>query len=158
MSGVYIHLILNHVPVIGILAMLPVLAWGIWRRSEEVARVGLAMLFVLAVVTVVVYLTGEPAEEAVEGLAAVSESLIERHEEAALLATVAFAVAGALALAALIRFRRRPLPLGVARGLLVVALVPAAVVAWTANLGGEIRHTEIRAADVTGAVAADQDE
>ena len=143
MNWVHIHLLLNHVPVIGIVLAVPILAWGIGRRSEEVIRLSLVLLAALAAVTIVVYLTGEPAEEAVEGLSGVSESLIERHEEAALLATAAFAAIGALALAGLIRFRRGPIPRRFAAVVLGLALVPAAMVGWTANLGGEIRHTEI---------------
>ena len=144
MNWVHIHLLLNHLPVIGILVALPILTWGIWKRSEDVLRLALALLATLAAVTMVVYFTGEPAEEAVEGLAGVSESLIERHEEAALFATAAFAALGVLALGGLIRFRRRAMPARFAVLVLVLALIPAGMVAWTANLGGQIRHTEIR--------------
>jgi hypothetical protein len=144
MNWVHIHLLLNHLPVIGIVLVIPILAWGFGRRSEEVIRLGLVLLAALAAVTIVVYVTGEPAEEAAEGLAGVSESLIERHEEAALLATSAFAAIGALALGGLIRFRRRPIPRRFAALVLALALIPAGMVGWTANLGGQIRHTEIR--------------
>jgi hypothetical protein len=144
MNWVHIHLLLNHLPVTGIVLAIPILAWGIGRRSEEVTRVALALLAALATATIVVYFTGEPAEEAVEGLAGVSESLLERHEEAAVLATAAFTAIGALALGGLIRFRRGPIPRRFAAVLLVLALIPAAMVGWTANLGGQIRHTEVR--------------
>jgi hypothetical protein len=102
---------------------------------------------VLAVAT---FLTAEPAEEAVEGLTGVSESLVERHEEAALLATIILGAFGGLSLGALLWFRRRALPRAVTLLLLAVALVPTGAMAWTANLGGQIRHTEVR----PGATAA----
>ena len=144
MSWAHIHLLLNHLPVVGIVVAIPILAWGIGRHHEEVIRLALALVATLAAVTIAVYLTGEPAEEAVEGLAGVSESLIERHEEAALLATAAFGALGALALGGLLWFRHRSIPSRFATLLLVLALIPAGLVGWTANLGGQIRHTEIR--------------
>jgi uncharacterized membrane protein YeaQ/YmgE (transglycosylase-associated protein family) len=161
MSTVHLHLLLNHVPVIGTIIGLFLLAWAVFRRDQGLARATLTLFAVLAVVALATFLTGEPAEEAVEGLAGVTEGAIERHEEAALLATIALGILGALSLGTLVRFRRRPLPLRVMALLLVLALVPAGVMGWTANLGGQIRHTEIRAgvpAPVSDVQMARQDE
>lgn len=150
MSTVHLHLLLNHVPVIGTIVALALLAYAALRKDETLVRVCLGMFAVLALAALAAFLTGEPAEEAVEGLAGVSEPVIERHEEAALLSTVALGVVGAAALGALLAFRRRRLPRLAAALFLAAALVPAGAMAWTANLGGQIRHTEIR----SGAVAA----
>lgn len=157
MNGVHIHLLLNHVPVIGLVLTVVVLGWGLWRRSDDVVRLGLLMLVVLGVTAIAVYLTGEPAEEAVEGIVGVSESMIESHEEAALLATIGMTVAGVLALALMVRHRNRPLPVRLVRGMLLVALVPTVMVAWAANLGGQIRHSEIRADASAAAATAYED-
>lgn len=145
MSPVHLHLVLNHVPVIGTLIGICLLAYAVLRRDERLVRVCLGMFAVLAAVALATFLTGEPAEEAVEGLAGVSESIVEEHEEAALMATVALGVLGLLSLTVLLWFRRRALPRGAALLLLAAALVPAGAMAWTANLGGQIRHSEIRA-------------
>lgn len=150
MSPVHLHLLLNHVPVIGTVIALGLLAWAVLRGDERVGRASLGLLAVLAAVAVVAFLTGEPAEEAVEGVAGIPEALIERHEEAALLATIALGVTGALALAALLLGRRRTLSRGAMLVLLAVGLVPAGAMAWTANLGGQIRHAEIRPGAVAG--------
>ena len=37
MTMTHIHLLLNHVPVIGIMVVLPVLAWGIWRKGAALS-------------------------------------------------------------------------------------------------------------------------
>ena len=145
MSTVHLHLLLNHVPVIGTIVGLFLLAWAVFRRDQGLARATLGLFAILAVVALAAFLTGEPAEEAVEGLAGVTEGSIERHEEAALLATIALGVLGAASLGALVWFRRRALPGRVLALMLVLALVPAGAMAWTANLGGQIRHTELRA-------------
>jgi hypothetical protein len=145
MSTVHLHLLLNHVPVIGTIIGLCLLAWAVYRADQGIARATLGLFAILAVVALATFLTGEPAEEAVEGLAGVSEGAIERHEEAALLATVAVGILGAASLGALAWFRRRALPRRAMALMLALAMVPAGAMAWTASLGGQIRHSEIRA-------------
>ncbi len=94
MSAAHHHLLTNHVPVVGIPIAVAVLGWGIWARQFLLQRAGLVMLTVLALRTVSVYLTGEPAEEIVEHIPGVSESLIEAHETAALVAFVTVLLVG----------------------------------------------------------------
>jgi hypothetical protein len=159
MTSVHLHLLLTHVPVIGVFVILCVLIGALGRRNDSIGRLGLTMLVGVALVTVAVYFTGEPAEEAVEDLAGVSEALIHSHEDAALAAFAATGVAGVVALGLLSWFRQRALArwaIGAALGLTFVA---AGLMAWTANLGGQIRHSEIRGGDVTAAVPkADEDD
>ena len=143
MSIVHLHLILNHVPVIGMGFALLILGVAAWRRNDGMGRLGLVVMVGLAAVTAIVFLTGEPAEEAIEGIAGVSESIIHPHEEAAEASLIATAIAGALALVALIAYRRRALPRWVTGTAFTAALVASSMLAWTANLGGQIRHTEI---------------
>jgi len=146
MSWAHIHLALNHVPVIGLLIALLLLAVATLRRSAELTRVSYALLVLLAATTVVVYLTGEPAEELVENLPGFSEALVEEHEEVALIATIGMGVLGLVALVGLIRFRPPWIaPAWYGRGVLLLALLMGGVMVWTANLGGQIRHSEIRA-------------
>lgn len=146
MNTVHIHLLLNHVPVIGTLLGIVLIAWAILRSSTEVARTALALFVILAPIALVVYLTGEPVEHLVERLPGVTEGAIEAHEEAATIATVALGGLGVVALWALVYFRRRVLPRAVLLIVLVYSLAVGGLMAWTANLGGQIRHTEIRAA------------
>lgn len=148
MSWVHVHLILNHVPVIGIVFVLAILAVALWRRSADLAKLGLAAMTALAVVTGAVYWTGEPAEEAVENLPGISEALIHAHEDAALVAAIAVGVTGAAAAYLLWLFRRHELPRWATRAALGLTLVAGGFMAWTANLGGQIRHTEVRSSQV----------
>jgi hypothetical protein len=143
-NAVHLHLVLNHVPVIGAAIGVVLLAIAFGRRSDDLARTTLGLFVVLAATAGVVFLTGEPAEESVERLAGTSESLVEAHERAALGATVLMGIAGAAALAALVAFRRSSLPRSVVSAGLLIALTVSGAMAWTANLGGRIRHPEIR--------------
>lgn len=157
MDAAHIHLLLNHGPVVGTVFAILLLTWAALRRNPELTRAALGAFVLLALLGGVVYLTGEPAEEVVEGLPGVSEALIERHEEAALAATLALGVFGALALTVLVVYRRG-FPRAVPLVMLALSFVPMALMGWTANLGGQIRHEEIRPASVLGAAAAGPEE
>ncbi len=144
MSIVHLHLLLNHVPVVGALFALLLFAAAIFLRETVSTKFALGFSAAIAVITVVVYFTGGPAEEAVEKLAGVTERAIEQHEEAAEVATIAMSMFGALALAALVIFRKRKMPRWVGAAGLAGTIVLTALMGWTANLGGQIRHSEIR--------------
>ena len=147
MSLVHLHLLLNHVPVVGTLFALLLFAAAIFLRETVSTKFALGFSVAIALVAVAVYFTGEPAEEAVEKLAGVSERIIEQHEEAAELSTIAMSMFGALALAALVILRKRKMPRWVGAAGLAGTIVLTAVMGWTANLGGQIRHSEIRSAN-----------
>ena len=145
MSIVHLHLILNHVPLIGMAFVLLILGVATWRRNDGMGKFGLAVMVGLAAVTAVVFLSGEPTEEAIESIAGVSEAMIHPHEEAAEASLIATGIAGVLALIALGIYRRRALPRWVTGAAFTAALVAGSMLGWTANLGGQIRHTEIGA-------------
>lgn len=158
MNPAYIHLILNHIPVLGILFGVLLLITGLVERNDGLKRAALATLFLSALMAVPVYLTGEPAEEIVEELAGVSEPAIEAHEEFAVVALIGAGVLGVVALAAWWLLRRgRAAARHFVTAALALGIVAGGLFAWTANLGGKIRHSEIRA-DATAAPAAEHDE
>ncbi|MPZ20825.1 MAG: hypothetical protein GEV06_23395 [Luteitalea sp.] len=108
----------------------------------------------MALLAVPVYLSGEPAEEAIEHLAGVSEALIEQHETWAAGALVGVEGLGVLGLIGLFLLRRNPvLPTRFLGTTAIVLIITTAVLAWTANLGGQIRHTEIRPSGSSPALA-----
>lgn len=161
MNPAHTHLILNHIPVVGIGFGLLLLAYALIRKSDEMKRAGLGFMVLIAIAAVGAQLTGEPAEEAIEHLPGVVGSLIERHEESALLATIATGVVGAIALAGLIIARRSAkLLTAFTVGALAVSVVAGVLMARTANFGGEIRHPEIRAnaTAATGSEAVEEGE
>jgi len=137
------HLVLSHLPVLGTLFGLFLLAYGVVRKSAEVQKISLGVFVLAALVTIPVYLTGEPAEEIVEHMGGISEALIEQHEDSAISALILMEVTGALALLNIF-FLGRAIA---AKFIIVTALssvLASGVILWTANLGGKIRHTEIR--------------
>lgn len=146
MDPVHIHLFLNHVPIIGSIGGAMILAYGLLRQSDEVKRLALGVLIVTALVAIPVFLTGEPSEDVVERLAGVSEPMIEQHEDAAKIALIISIIAGVIALVALFfTFAKAEIGKLLVWVALVAAVLSAGAMARAGNLGGQIRHSEIRA-------------
>ena len=145
MNPAHAHLVLNHIPVIGLPLAAFLLLYGILRKSEEIEKMGYIAFVLLALITVPSYLTGEPAERVIKNLSGVSETYTEQHEDAATLALIGTGILGVLALIGLFVFRAPKTLSGFSLVIVLsIALITAILMAWTANLGGQIRHTELR--------------
>jgi hypothetical protein len=100
---------------------------------------------ILALTTIPIYLTGEPAEEQLERQPWFSKTLAETHEERAEGGLVAVLITGAGAAVALWRGRKgRSLGIFLPSAVLVGLVVSAPFFAAAALVGGELRHDEIR--------------
>jgi len=105
----------------------------------------LGTFVVMALLTIPVFLTGEGAEEAVEHLPGVSENIIEEHQELAEIAIWLMGVLGILSLMGLyMNLKKMSYSQMVVTVALLVSLGTFGVFAKVGNLGGQIRHTEIR--------------
>lgn len=145
MNGAHLHLLINHVPIIGLIFGGVLILGGMIRKNPEISRAGIVTLAITALIAIGVFLTGEPAEEVVEHLAGRSEEILERHEDAALWALIGIEGLGALAVLGLIAYRRpRVVPAGFMALLLFLSLVVGSWVGWTSHLGGQITHSEAR--------------
>jgi len=146
MNVTHLHLMLNHFPVFGTIFAFLLLAAGMLVKSAILRNAALTALAVVALVTLPVYFTGKSAGASAGSLPGVTGSDIERHEASAIFSVIAVEVLGLAALAALVLLDRVPV---VARWLesccLVLSLAAGGMLAWTSNLGGQIRHSEIRA-------------
>jgi uncharacterized membrane protein len=146
MSAAHVHLLLNHVPILGTLFGLLLLLYGLARKSDEIKRVSFGSFITTSLVTIPVYGSGLVATSIVEGLPDVSKTIIEQHQQAALITLVTIEILGAVALLNLWWSRRSP---DTRRWLVLVVLALAVIASglgmWTGNLGGQVRHTEVRA-------------
>ncbi len=145
MNGAHVHLIVTHLPVLGVAFGTFLLGLGLFRKNRVIQQTALGVLVFAGLTAGVAYLTGEGAEEAIEGTIGAGQALLDRHEGAALVGLVATGIAGALALVVLASGRKgRPLAKGLAVLNLVIALAASGTLAWVANLGGQLGHPEIR--------------
>lgn len=158
MSPVHLHLMLNHLPVVGTVFAALLLGYAMVVRSDLVKKIAFGAFVLIAMLAVPAYLTGEPAEEIAEGLPGVTDNAIEQHEEAAQIAFASIMVVGALAVTGLAMFRTKAVPRLFAVAVLALSVVAMAALAWTANLGGKVRHTEIRSEAAAVGRASHDDE
>lgn len=155
MNGAHAHLLINHLPIFGLFFAFLLLLVAFFRRSRELQIVALCGTLLVAVGTIPAYLTGEPAEHVVEEMPGVEHDLIEEHEEAAEVSFIVVELLGVMALGGLLFHRGGgSMPRWYGALMLLVTMAAAGLIGWTSNLGGEIRHPEIRA----GASAADPGE
>jgi hypothetical protein len=100
---------------------------------------------VVALFTIPAYLTGEPAEEEIEHMQGFDEKLVDQHEDGGMITLIVILVTGAAAVGALALARGgKDLPPGLVRLVLVGLLLSSGLAAWTALVGGQIRHPELR--------------
>ena len=145
MDWVHLHLALNHLPVLGTPFLLGLLLWS-WARRQPITLRFCRWLFVaLAAVSIAIKFTGDFAAEKIGASPGFDKALIERHEESADQATTGVFLMGIGAAVALFLSRGgRAAPKWSLGLLALLALVTFALMVRTANLGGHIRHPEIR--------------
>jgi len=144
MNSVQMHLALTHVPVILSLVGLIMLIVAFFIKNSTITKTSYILILTAGITALPVFFTGEGTEEAIENLPGVSESVIGRHEEVAKLAMISIAAAGLVALAALFSFRWQIAARLFKVVVVLLAITSGGLMAQTAHLGGQIRHTEIR--------------
>ncbi|MGD1890056.1 MAG: hypothetical protein ACFB15_05580 [Cyclobacteriaceae bacterium] len=147
MNDAQIHLALNHFPILGTLFGTVILGFGVFKKNKSLLDTGLIILFLMTLITIPVYISGEGAEEIVEELG-VEHEIIHEHQEIAESAVWFMDGLGLLALISFF-FTRQTLN-GPGRLLTIVTFVLGLIVIGlmfrVGGSGGEIRHTEIREA------------
>ncbi len=145
MNWAHLHLMINHIPVLGVIGGVFLLLYAMVRKSEEVTMLSFVFFTLVAIATVGVFFAGEGAEDVVKHLPGVTEDYIGRHEEVASVALALTSILGILCAVGLYLLRRSgAIPRWLVLLVLAAAVIDSAVVGLTANLGGQIRHTEIR--------------
>jgi prepilin signal peptidase PulO-like enzyme (type II secretory pathway) len=143
MDPVEVHLLLHHVPSVGVVMALAFLGWGLRRRSCDVTIAALFSLVVVALVAVPVYVSGI-GMAAGDARLPVPLELVERHRASAMAAMIGIVATAATAVAALVMWRNtRRLPSFPATATLLVGLAAAVLILRTSNLGSRIRHSEL---------------
>ena len=146
MNGAHLHLLVNHIPVLGVPFAVGLLLASLWRQNLALQRAGLVVLILAGISTEVALLTGDPAKHVLKTAMAAEypKAAISRHEDAADKALIGAGVLAVIALGALWVARRGPIGRGPVVAMVIAALLVTGVLAWVADLGGEVRHTEIQ--------------
>jgi cytochrome bd-type quinol oxidase subunit 2 len=147
MRAAHVHLLLNHIPILGSVFGLLLLCYGMLKKSDEIKKTSLGGFVITALLTIPFYLTGDGAAQIVSSLPGVSTAIIQQHDKAATTTMIVIEVLGAFSLLSLgLLWRsRRELKSWMTLGALILAMISSGLGAWTGSIGGQIRHTEVRA-------------
>jgi hypothetical protein len=146
MDLTHIHLLLNHFPTIGTIIGGGLFVLALITRSDDLKRASLMILLGIALIAIPTYMSGNGAQDGIKALPGVSKSMIETHEGAALVAMAFMLPTGAFAWLGLWQLRRLARIPGWNLGvILILIVVTFALMTRASNMGGEIRHAEIRA-------------
>jgi TRAP-type uncharacterized transport system fused permease subunit len=156
MNFAHLHLALNHVPVVGIPLAIVFLVYGLWTNNLKTQRFSLFILCIVAAFVVPVYFSGEPAEEVVEHMPGVTEAFIKPHEEGAETSLIFTVLTGIAALSAIWFQGREKWGRKLTQIVAVLASITFVSLLYTANMGGKIRHTELRDATAGGVTSLQQ--
>lgn len=141
----YRHVVLNHLPITGLLVAWIVLLVGVLRRERSVSLIGLALVAATAGSVTVVISAGENAYPLVrETLDLAGRERLDRHADLAGFWGLGLYLTAGLALVALLASSWRPqLTTASSAAVAVVALGSLAAAFVIAEAGGKIRHAEL---------------
>lgn len=150
MDLTHIHLLLNHFPTIGMIVGGGLYLVALIAKSDDLKRASLVVLLGIALISIPTYMSGNGAADRIKSLPGISQSLIDTHEGAAFLAIGFMELTGVFAWLGLWQFRRLArIPNWNLTVILILTVVTFTLMARASNLGGEIRHAELRAAQPT---------
>ncbi|MCC6544770.1 MAG: hypothetical protein IT392_09760 [Nitrospirae bacterium] len=145
MNASHIHVALTHVPVIGIIFSGILLLIAFLTMDKKLQKISYWFIFFVAISAIPVFLSGEPTEGIIKKLAGVSKPMIEEHEGIAIFSFIAMIVLGLFSIIGLIIYRKSPMFPGYFQGgMMILTLIVMVLFAYTAYLGGHVRHSEIR--------------
>ena len=145
MNDAHYHLIVNHLPIVGLLIGILVLIAGLVFNKTEVKLTALGIFIFSAITSIAAFYTGEGAEEVVENLEGISETLIHTHEEyAETFYTLTLILGGLSLLTFILELKKMKFTKYLMIICLLIALVDGVLATYVGSSGGEIRHSEIR--------------
>jgi len=146
MNFPHLHLLLNHFPIIGTIVGLGLFLISLLGKNEDLRRASLIIFAAMALLAIPTFFSGTGAQGAIKKLPGVSETLIERHQGAAMLALLFMEITGALSLVGLWKSQGTPRPAHwnwTLSAVLLFSIVTVVLMTRVGTTGGDIRHPEI---------------
>lgn len=145
MNNAHFHLVVNHLPIVGVLIGFLVLIAGFIMKNPQIKNTALGIFIFSALIAIAVFLTGEGAEEIVENLPGISETLIHKHgEQAELFFTMMLILGGVSLITMFLQYKKLSFS---KYGFVLILLLSITSIVISNNVGtsgGEITHIEIR--------------
>ena len=154
MNDAYLHIVVNHFPIIGTIFGLGILISGIFLKNHAVKNTAYIVFIVAAVFGFLSMNTGEGAEAMVEDFPNIGKEIIHEHEEMAEKFVIFLYAIGLLSILGLIaNIKNHPKAAIVSYLVIFGAIISVIFAQQVGTSGGEIRHTEIRANATTDGAA-----
>jgi hypothetical protein len=129
----------------GVFLVMLLLGYAIVQGRGELYGVSLGALVLLALATIAVFYTGFAAEDALMEVPDIDDKLVGAHKNAAKMAFTGMCILGGIALVVWWFGRKLPhISRGTATLVFLLTVAETVLMARAANLGGDIRHPEIR--------------
>jgi hypothetical protein len=145
MIPVEAHLILNHVPIVGLALGLVFFVSGLKQPATAAVLAGLRVFVAMGIVVLPVVGSGLMSATALANATWLDASAVSRHQLAGIVTLVVLVTLGALSGAMLwVSRKTSTLPRWGRTTILVLALVGFGTCLWTAYVGGRLRHSELR--------------
>src|SRR5262245_29100315 len=147
MNLAHVHIVLNHVPSLGSIAGLLLLAAGIYKKDEALKQFACRVLVLITMAVLPTYVSGAEAQRMVDKNPWYSAGIFQLHQNAAMITLLAMTASGMFAWFVLWEYRRRSKSGSLTTmATLLFTMVAVASVLVTANIGGKISHLETREA------------
>jgi len=145
MNMAHVHIVLNHIPSLGSVLGLALLAAAIFTKHDGLKKFSLGVLVLVAIATLPTYISGNGARQVIFKQPTFPVGIVEVHQNAAMLTLLAMTIAGAFAWFGLWEIRRFSRAGSLTTmGTLLMSAVATGLILFTGSLGGKISHAEIR--------------
>jgi hypothetical protein len=151
MTLTHLHLMINHLPIFGMIVLFFLLAHAVIFKKEKLIKIYLWYFAAAALITLPVFFTGDPSSEYLRSVFPnINNDLIENHETFGYISLIIALVLGVSGLVALRYFRGKEiLPSWFKYSFLFVALLAVLAFSWAGKTGGDIMHSEITSEHTT---------
>jgi len=145
MNLAHLHIVLNHVPSLGSIAGLVLLAFGIYKKDEVIKQGACFVLVFITMAVLPTYISGAEAQRMIAKSPSYAGGLVQLHQNAAMITLLFMTAAGMFAWFGLWEYRRvGKVGSRTTTFTLMTTTSAAASILLTANIGGGINHPEIR--------------
>ena len=149
MNGAHLHLMVNHLPIVGIIIGGLVMLFGLILKKQQVKLTALAINIFSAITSFFAFFSGEAAEKVIEDMKGTSETLIHIHEAYAELFFILSIVLGVISLFTLyISIKMKKYTMYAWLVTLGISFILMFIGKQVGTSGGEIRHIEIRSENI----------
>lgn len=147
MNIAHIHIVINHLPIVGYFFSIFLITTSFYFRSQEGVIISAVLVMVISALgALAAYFSGSPSIKLIAGLPGVGHKHISIHYRRAKIAVLFSCLSGVIAAAcgAVIIISAAPVPIYCYALLMISSLITSFAMVFTGNAGGKIRHQEVR--------------